>query len=423
MTSRRHFLQSTAAAAAGVLIKPSFTFRDAIRVGIMGTGDRGLAITKKLAVLPDISIAYVSDVDSRRMDEARAAVRDLTGNPPEAVTDFRRILDDPSVDALFIFAPDHWHAPAALLAMQAGKHVYVEKPGSHNAREGELLVEAASRYSKIVQMGNQRRSWPKIVEGMERLHAGDIGEVHYSRGWYANSRPSIGRGAPTAPPAWLDFEMWQGPAPREPFRENILHYNWHWFWNWGTAESGNNGVHALDLCRWGLGVDRPVRATSTGGRYFWDDDQETPDTQVITLAFEREKSITWEGLSSSRIGIDGRTFGATFHGEGGSLAIDGTGYRIYDAQAKLIEEVKGPDRFDIDVDHLANFRDAIIDGGKLHSPIAEGQKSTLLCHLGNIAYKTGRALACDPATGRIEGDAEAAALWGRTYAGGWDVAR
>ena len=422
--SRRQFLKSTLTIAAGsALAMPALGRRSdtILRIGFMGTGDRGLTVVKKLAGLDKTTVAYVCDVDRRRLEESRKSVAELQGTAPSAVGDFRRILDDPDVDALFIAAPDHWHAPAAILAMQAGKHVYVEKPGSHNAREGELLVEAARKHGRIVQMGNQRRSWPKVVEGIHRVLAGEVGAVHYARGWYANARPSIGRAAPQPPPDWLDFELWQGPAPREPYRENILHYNWHWFWNWGTAESGNNGIHALDLCRWGLAVDHPKLVTSTGGRYFWDDDQETPDTHVITLDFEDEKAITWEGLSSNRRGVDGQTFGASFHGEGGSLVIyAGNGYQLFDRQGKMVEDVSGSSPYDIDLDHLVNFRDAVLDGAPLHSPIDDGQKSALLCHLGNIAYRTGHALTCDPATGRIVDDAAADALWGRTYADGWE---
>jgi predicted dehydrogenase len=268
------------------------------------------------------------------------------------------------------------------------------------------------------------------VEGIERLREGAIGPVHYARAWYANARDSIGHGQPAAVPDWLDYELWQGPAPRQPYRDNILHYNWHWFWTWGTGEAGNNGVHGLDLCRWGLGLDHPVRVASGGGRYFWRDDQETPDTQMVTFDFPGGKTVVWEGLSCNRRGIEGSGFGASFHGEGGTMVIEGLGYRLFDRAGKAVEAaaaggqeigVAGPG-FDIDEGHLTNFLDAIRAGEPLRSPIADGQKSTLLCHLGNIAQRTGRVLEIDPTTGRIANDAEAMRLWGRDYAPGWEPA-
>ncbi len=402
---------------------------ETVAVGIIGTGGRGDSLARSFARLSGATVAHVCDVDERRVAETRAKVQEIQSMEPGTVTDFRRILEDPAVDAVVIAMPDHWHTPAALLAMQAGKHVYVEKPGSHNAREGELIVEAARHHRRVVQMGNQRRSWPGVIEAMERIRDGVIGPVHYARGWYANARPSIGRGQAVEVPAWLDYELWQGPAPRQPYRDNILHYNWHWFWNWGTGESGNNGVHSLDLCRWGLDVGLPVRVTSTGGRYFFQDDQETPDTQIITFEFEGGKTVMWEGLSCSRRGIDGESFGASIHGEAGTVSIEGQGYSIYDQKGERIEQVStggaqpidvtGPSA-DLDAVHLTNFLDGIRNGAQLYAPIAEGQKSTLLCHLGNIALRTGRALRCNPVNGHIENDPEAMAQWGREYASGWE---
>ncbi len=190
-----------------------------------------------------------------------------------------------AVDALVIATCNHWHAPAAILACAAGKHVYVEKPCSHNPREGEMMVAAARKHRRLVQMGNQRRSMPAAIEAIAQLRSGVIGRVYYAQSWYLNTRPSIGAGKSAPVPEGLDYDLWQGPVPRRPFKSNYLHYNWHWFWHWGNGELGNNGVHAVDTCRWGLGVDYPVQATSVGGRFCHEDDQETPDTNVATFRF------------------------------------------------------------------------------------------------------------------------------------------
>ncbi len=235
-------------------------------------------------------------------------------------------------------------------------------------------------------MGNQRRSRPKIIEGIEQVQQGAIGKVYYSRGWYANLRGSIGHGKPAPVPSYLDFNLWQGPAPEREYADNLLHYNWHWFWNYGTGEIGNNGVHALDMCRWGLQVEYPTRVTAGGGRYAWDDDQQTPDTHVVSYDFDGGKTIMWEGLSCNREGIGGTTFGCTFHGDNGTISILDNGYVQYDKRGKEVKKETGPSS---DADHFANFLGCIREGGTPNSDIEGGHKSTLLCHLGNIAYRTG----------------------------------
>jgi predicted dehydrogenase len=433
---RRELVRGAAAGALALApaARGAFAARspnDKVVVAVMGTNSRGAALARGFARVPGVDVAFICDVDERAIAKGGKAVVEGGGREPKGVKDFRRVLEDKSVDALVIAAPDHWHAPAAILACQAGKHVYVEKPSSHNPREGEWLVAAARKHKRLVQMGNQRRSWPKIVEAMEALRAGVIGRVYYARSTYANSREPIGKGKPAPVPAWLDYELWQGPAPRRPFKDNVVHYNWHWFWTWGTGEAGNNAVHTMDLCRWGLGVDYPTRVTSSGGRYhFKGDDWETPDTQVITLEFPGGKTMTWEGLSCTSRGVKDSGVGTTFHGEGGAMVLGGSnGYTIVDRKGQEVKKVApkpeeekidtvGP-AASLDSSHFANFVEAIRAGKPLASEIEEGHKSTLLSLLGNIAQRTGRTLRCDPKNGHILGDAQAMALWGREYHKGW----
>ena len=419
---RRGFLATSAAtsAALGAIATSSQVHgasspNEKIAIGVMGLG-RGSALAAAIAAQPDAEVAYLCDVDSRRLAPVVEAIGGKQARKPKAVGDFRKILDDPAVDALAIAAPDHWHAPATILACAAGKHVYVEKPCCHNPHEGELQIAAARKHDRVVQVGTQRRSWPAVIEAIEKLREGAIGRVLYSRGWYANRRPTIGKGKLTSPPPELDYSLWQGPAPERPFKDNYLHYTWHGFWNWGTGELGNNGVHALDMCRWGLGVDFPTRVTSGGGKYRYDDDQETPDTHTVTFDFGG-KSIFWEGLSWSPRGMEGEGFGATFHGERGTMVINSTGYVLYDLMNKEIGKASSKAGDEV---HMADFVASIRAGRRSHADIEEGYKSTLLCHLGNIAYRVGRVLHCDPQSGRVLNDDEAMRLWTREYRPGWE---
>ncbi|MBI4585367.1 MAG: Gfo/Idh/MocA family oxidoreductase [Planctomycetes bacterium] len=414
---RRAFLQRGAGLGAGLALSPllsAYGVNDQLIIGVMGL-ERGMDHVKACLDIPGFRIAYVCDVDADRLDQAVKAVANKSGRKPAAVRDFRKILDDKTVDALTIAAPNHWHAPAAILACSAGKHVYVEKPGSHNPREGELLVAAARKHRRVVQMGNQRRSWPPIQEAIEKVRAGAIGTLRYARCWYANSRPSIGKGKPAPVPPHLDYNLWQGPAPERPYKDNLIHYNWHWHWHWGNGELGNNGVHALDLARWGLGVDYPRLVSFTGGRYHYDDDQETPDTGTAVYDFGGV-GASWEGSSCHPRRSENLPI-AAFYGDGGSLAIEDPAYVIRDLAGKEVARATGPAG---DRSHFVNFLEAIRDGKRANSEIEECQKSALLCHLGNIAYRLGRAVRFDPASKKISGDKEAEGLWGREYRPGWE---
>ncbi|WPP50972.1 Gfo/Idh/MocA family protein [Catalinimonas niigatensis] len=435
---RRDFIKQTAASSIGLglmtagapFIHTNGSANEKVVVAIMGTNSRGSALAQGFAKLDGAEVAYICDVDDQALEKGmRATQSGGQKKKPKAEKDIRKVLEDKSVDAIVIAAPDHWHAPAAIMALKAGKHVYVEKPCSHNPHEGEMLVEAASQSDLIVQMGNQRRSWPNIVEGIQVLKDGIIGRAYFARAWYANSRESIGYGKKAAVPAGLDYELWQGPAPRKPYQDNLIHYNWHWFWHWGTGELLNNGTHFIDLCRWGLGVDYPIRVSSGGGRYAYQDDWETPDTQITYYDFDDQKSISWEGRSCNRQNLEGISAGASFHGEKGTMVIDGNGYMVYDNSNKEIRRVSekstnaldatGPG-FDLDQDHLNNFRACVISGKQPASHIEDANKSVHICHLGNIAHRTKRVLNCDPKNGKILGDEEAMALWGRDYEAGWE---
>ncbi len=425
---RRQFLGTTAISGVAVGLHVAKNARaansanDKVVVGVMGL-QRGRSLADSFAKQTGVEIKYVCDVDSNRADSCAKLIEGTGAKRPQTIGDFRRLLDDDSVDALVCAAPNHWHAPATIMACSAGKHVYVEKPCCHNPREGELMVQAARTHKRAVQMGSQRRSGPTTIRAMQELHEGVIGRVYLVRAYYNSARESIGKGQRASVPDWFDYELWQGPAPRVPYKEYILrgerspHYNWHWLWHWGNGELGNNGVHTLDLCRWGLGVDYPIRVTSSGGRYHHVDDQQTPDTHTVCFEFEGKRTITWQGLSCNRH----RGGFVTYYGDKGTLELDSDGtYIIYDAGDKQVRKETGKTRGDIE--HIDNFLTAIREEKPLalNAEIEKGHKSTLLCHLGNIAQRTGRTLNCRPKDGHIIGDDKAMALWSRDYESGWE---
>jgi predicted dehydrogenase len=425
LTARRDFLKQSSAAA---LVAASFhastqpshaedtTDARRVVVGVMGLS-RGRALAQSFARQTNVEVRYLCDADKQRVAAAQEVVRETASAEAQGITDFRKMLDDPELDVLVCAAPNHWHAPATILACQAGKHVYVEKPCSHNPWEGEAMVRVAREHNKVVQLGTQRRSSPGTQRAMQLLHEGAIGRVYLSRAYYNSARGSIGHGKQAAVPEHLDYELWQGPAPRVPYTDNVVHYNWHWRWHWGNGELGNNGVHTLDLCRWGLNVTYPTRVVSSGGRYAYQDDQETPDTHTVAFEFPENCAITWQGLSCNR---HGSSF-VEFYGTDGALELESNGnFRVFDRRDGLQEEYQQSNLGD--VEHIANFLAAVRQGDPsiLHAEILEGHRSTLLCHLGNISQRVGRALDCDPENGHIQGDEVASSFWKRDYESGWE---
>jgi predicted dehydrogenase len=440
--SRRNFLKKAAAGTLGFTVGSKLLASNArsyksisgsnelIRVAVIGCNSRGASMAGTFARQKNTEVIYICDVDDLAIKKGIKSVKDVTGREPKGIRDFRTILDDKELDAVYIATPDHWHSPASILSLRAGKHVYVEKPLSHNPREGELLVMAAEKYKKIVQIGTQRRSWPTLTQGISELKSGVIGKVYMAKTWYTNTRASIGNGKLTPVPSNLDYNLWQGPAPRRPYKDNLIHYNWHWFWHWGTGEALNNGTHEIDVARWGLGLDYPLKVNSAGGRYHFKDDWETPDTQIIT--FEAPGvTILWEGRSCNGSYNDNRSRGVIFHGENGSLHTGDNSYIIYDNKNKLVKEVKSeiivteglnttsPGE-ELDAVHVLNFLENVRYNRKPFADALTGHKSTLWVQLGNISQRTGRSLNIDASNGHIKNDDEAMKFWSRDYEKGWE---
>ncbi|HEX9483530.1 MAG TPA: Gfo/Idh/MocA family oxidoreductase [Gemmatimonadaceae bacterium] len=436
MTTRRDFIKQTSAAGLGAAAMsrlpigiPRFAGspNEKVVVAVIGLNGRGMVHVQNFSQLANSEVAYLCDVDSAVLAKAASSPA-LGGRTPRLIGDFRRALDDKDVDVISIAAPDHWHAPMAILALKAGKHVYVEKPCGHNPHEGELLVAAQRKYGKHVQQGSQQRSSPTTIEALQMIREGAIGKPYMVRSWYANTRSGIGHGKPAPVPATLDYELWQGPAERTPYRDNVIHYNWHWFRRWGTGEICNNGTHEIDIARLALGVDFPTSVTSSGGRYHFDDDWEFPDTQEVTFEFDGGRRIVWQGQSCNGLRLFERGRGNAIYGTDGSIVLDRDGYVQYDVKEKLVKqnmEAKGGTGVDLTGDdgatasHMRNFLGAIRTGETLRAPIADGAKSVHLCHLGNIAQYTRRQLRINPATGVLVEDPDASKYWSRTYAKGW----
>ncbi len=425
---RREFLELTsagllAASAIGTVQAAPKSANDKLVVGLIGCGGRGNHDAGLFRKTANVEVAYVSDVDDNRR-AAAAKSFDLPSN--RAVTDLRRMLDDKSVDAVVIATPDHWHSIAAIVACDAGKHVYVEKPISHNIREGRLLVDAAARNKTLVQHGTQSRSTSMMIEAVKLLRDGIIGNVMVAKCWNIQRRGSIGRGQDTAPPAGFDYDNWVGPATMIPYRTNRVHNRWTWWYHFGTGDMGNDGVHDIDYTRWGLGVDtHPTKVAALGGKFIHDDDQEFPDTQQVTFEYpgdgqpgNRKLFIYEQRLWSSNYPHNTDS-GAEFYGTKGQMYLSRRGKLEVLSDRNQPVPVSVKPEAQNDVAHVQNFCDAIRTGAKLNADALTGHLSTSLCHLGNIATRLGRSLTFDPQKELFIGDEEANTLVRRPYRDHW----
>src|SRR5581483_8289026 len=416
--NRRDFLQ---AAVAAQLVQRSVAANDMINVALIWIRGQGRHLAGKFAAQPDVNILYLCDVDERVYDRAAKVVAEKKGKQPPLVKDLRRVLDDKSVDAVVIATPDHWHAPATILACNAGKDVYVEKPASHNLREGRLMVEAARRNKRIVQLGTQSRSRPSTQRAIELVRSGKIGKVLMAKAWDVQLRDNIGHKNDTTPPVGVDYDTWVGPAPFLPFNENRFHYTWHWNWNFGTGDMGNDGVHQLDIARWALGVELPTRISGMGRKLFFDDDQQTPDTMNITFEF-KDRALAWEMRIWNPYGMEDQENGVAVYGSSGMVHIGRWnrrwGYKVFDDKGRLVMDESQHEN-DADPAHPRNFLECIRSRQKPNAEIEIGHISSTLCHLGNIVARVGRNLQYDPASETIVNNAEANKLVRRQYRKHW----
>jgi predicted dehydrogenase len=436
MLTRREFLDVLAVGTAGLVVGTTaksysqiLGSNDRLNFAVIGLNGRGYAHLAALkANRSAIRISHVCDVDSNILRKFSDTVRQEMGEAPAMEADFRMILDRKDVDAITIATPDHWHTPMAIAGLQAGKHVYLEKPCSHNPAEGEMLVEAQKKYGKLVQMGTQQRSSPHTIEIVEKIHSGAIGRPYFAKAWYSNVRKSIGTGKQVPVPPQLDWDLWQGPAPRRPYKDNVHPYNWHWFKTYGTGETLNNGTHEVDVCRWALGVDYPRRVSSSGGRYHFQDDWQFYDTIMTSFEYE-DRMITWEGKSCQGMKYYNRDRGATIMGSTGTVLVDRDGYEIYDLKGNQTGEFRtGGTTSSSDLlgrdsmtdAHFANFIAGIRKGEKLNSPVSVGNITVTMLQLSNIAWEVNRELHLEAKDGQIQDDSEAMKMWRREYEKGWE---
>ena len=437
---RRDFIKKTGLGAAGIglsgLVMPSVFANGApnkkIVVAVVGVNNRGHQLSRYFTEMPDCEVGYICDVDERALAKTVDSISKIQDRKPKAEKDFRKALEDKGIDAVVLAMTDFWNVPAGIIACSMGKHVYIEKPLGHNPNEGELMVRAARKYNRIVQMGCQRRSGTGLIQMVADIRSGIIGNVYMAKTWYANARGELHFKENAPIPSWLDYELWQGPVPRRPYKEGLVHYNWHWTWHYGTGEAPANAVHEIDVARWGLGVEFPIRVSSMGGRYTYKDDWETPDTQMITMEFPDNKLIVWEGRSHNKFLVNGADRGSIFYGDNGSIINPGgNSYTVYDKMNNIIKEYDDmTDSKDttntasagvnLDKVHVANFLDCLRNGGSPTCECEIGHRSTVLTHLGNIALRTQQELKIDPKNGHILNNKEAQKLWGREYEKGWE---
>ena len=420
--NRRQFLGSSAKNAAGVaagVVSLSAAAAiangtlDKIRLAVIGVRNQGKELATSFASLPSACVTAVCDVDDSLLPAAVKSVEQIQGFAPRTERDFRRLLDDPQIDAVVIATPDHWHAVMTILACQAGKDVYVEKPVSHTIEEGTRMIAAARQYDRVVQSGLQQRSGAHFQSAIDYVRSGKLGRVHLAKAWTAHLRKSIGHKADCIVPQGVDYDLWQGPATARNFNPNRFHHNWHWNWDYGSGELGNWGVHMLDIARWGLEVSWPTQVSAIGGQHYFDDDQQTPDTLLANYTFAG-KTIAWEHRLWSHQGIEGRSAAVAFHGDQGTLIVDRGGWKVY-GQSESVTS----DSSNCATPHHQNFLDCIRTRSRPTADIEIGHISSSLCHLGNIAYRVARTVQFDPQTQHFIKDPVADVLLARDYRSPW----
>ena len=441
-TSRRSFIQKTALGTTGVVLgttslsaksyRKVIGANDRIQVAIAGLGRRVSAIYTPVELKSNnVELVYLCDVMESQRAKAAKEMATRLDYKPKLENDIRKVLEDKNVDALFNLTPDHWHAPGSIMALNEGKHVYVEKPCSHNMAENELLVAAQKKYGRVVQMGNQQRSAEHTINIIKEIHNGVIGTPYKAVAFFVNKRGEVPIQKPAAIPTGLDWELFQGPAVRREYTSETWNYNWHWYgWNYGTAELGNNGTHELDVARWALQVDFPNHVEADGVKMnFINDGWEMYDTMEATFKFDNNTVIKWDGKSRSGYDTYDGGRGTIIYGSEGSVFVNRDLYRLYDREGNLVKtenakykeggiELGGGGG--MTTVHVANFFNTIRGKETLQAPIDDASKSMALVHFGNVAYRIGNGFDIDSKTGRML-DRKALDLWGREYAKGWEV--
>lgn len=418
--NRRNFIKGAAGAAAvsatspTILSKQARGANDLIRIAVLGVNGRGQDHIQGFMSLPGVEVVTLCDPDKSVLDNRSSEFAEKYGKKVKVEQDLRRVFEDPEIDAVSIATPNHWHSLATIWACQAGKDVYVEKPGSHNVWEGRKMVEAASKYNRIVQHGVQLRSSPALQEAVEHLRKGTLGNVYMARGLVFRWRPDIGKKPVGQVPDHLNYDVWLGPAQQRQFSRNFVHYNWHWHWAFGNGDIGNQGTHQTDMCLWGLGVELPEKITAMGGKFLWDDAKETPEVLSASFLYPAQnKMIEFEVRPWCTNLEDGAGVGNIFYGSEGYMVIHGYGkYETFMGQKRE----PGPSGEE-EGNHYANFIEAVRsrDKSTLNGPVETAHFSSALSHLGNISFRVGRLLEFDPKTERFINDDEANALLTRDY--------
>jgi predicted dehydrogenase len=398
---------------------PAYAANDQVQVAVIGVGGRGRSLLGGLLGTDGAKVTHLCDVDTASIERAQAVVRKANASAPKVVADMRELLADPTIDAVVVATPDHWHGPATILACNAGKDVYVEKPAAHNIRESRLMIEAARRHGRIVQVGTQSRSRPSTIRAIEHIKSGKIGQVLCAKAWDIQLRDDIGHKEDGPVPEGVDYEGWLGPAPWIPFNENRFHYKWHWHWHFGTGDAGNDGAHQIDIARWALGESYPETASGMGRKLFFKDDQQTPDTMNVTFDY-KGKSLIWEMRIWTPYMMEGVDNGVAVYGSEGMVHIGRWnrvwGYKVFDGKGQEIlfdRETAGGEG------HMENFI-ACTRSRKLPTgDIGEGHLSAIHCHLANIVARVGRTVRFDAENEQIKNDPEANLLVRRQYRAHW----